>query len=193
MKKRNPARKRRLMEKQLGRSEERFRQIYEASMNAIYTTSVQGEIVNVNPAGVSMFGVDSLDELRKVPVVDLYVNPEDRRRFIELMDKGPVRGFETRLKREDGRILHVIINAYPLKDEKGRVTKFQGALVNITERKLLEKELSRSKRFLEEVIDNVLDPMFIKDKDFKYVLANQAYFDFGRSKNSEKFCTSRNY
>ena len=141
-------------------SEEKFRRICSASLDAIYITSREGEMLDMNPAGVAMFGYESFEELEKVPVVDLYVDPDDRRRFIELMDKGPVRGFETRFKRKDGGIIHAIINAYPLKDEKGRATKFQGAIIDITERKQMEERLRESEErfrgFAERSFDAII-------------------------------------
>jgi PAS domain S-box-containing protein len=125
--------------KELKESEEKFRRISEASLDAIYTTSLDGEILDMNPAGVSMFGFESLDELKKVNIRSLYVNPNDRMRLIELSRKGPVRGFETRLRGKDGKIVDVLMNNYALRDGDGGTVGFQGALTNVTERKELER------------------------------------------------------
>jgi len=124
---------------ELKESEEKFRRISEVSLDAIYTTSLDGEILDMSPAGVSMFGFESLDELKKVNIRSLYVNPNDRMRLIELAEKGPVRSFETRLRRTDGKIVDVLINNYALRDGDGGVVGFQGALTNVTERKELER------------------------------------------------------
>lgn len=129
--------------RELKQSEEKFRHIYYASINAIYTTSLNGEILDMNPAGVSMLGFDSLEELRKTNIERLYVNPDDRKRIIKLAEKGPIKGFEAKLKRNDGKIIETIINSYPIKDDKGELTRFQGAIIDITERKRIENELKR--------------------------------------------------
>ena len=125
----------------LKESEEKFRRIYEASLNAIYTTTIDGQILDMNPAGVSMSGYESLDELRKVNMERVYVDVEDRRRMIELARHGPVRDFATRFRRKDGGIIDVIINSYPLKDESGRIVRFQGAVTDITTRRQMEERL----------------------------------------------------
>ena len=124
---------------ELKRSEEKFRRIYNASLNAIYTSSLEGRMIDVNPAAVSMFGYDSLDELGKVNVQSLYVNPDDRNKFIKFASEGPVKNFETQLRRKDGTVFDAIINSYSLKDDKDRITGFQGAIMDVTERKELER------------------------------------------------------
>jgi len=143
-------------EENLRESEEKYRRIYTSSFDAIYTTSLDGRILDMNPAGVSMLGFESFDELKKVRVDSLYVDPDDRKRLIQLADKGFVRGFETRFKRRDGRILDVMVNVCPIKDEKGRVTGLQGAIVDITERKQVE---NMKDRFISAVTHELRTPL----------------------------------
>jgi hypothetical protein len=130
---------RRRTETELRASEEKFRHICETSLDAIYKTSLDGKILEMSPPGVSMFGFENLDELRKANIKGLYVNPDDRIRFIELADKGPVRGFETRFRRKDGKIIDAVINSYALRDGDGRIVGFQGAIINTTERRRMER------------------------------------------------------
>jgi len=137
---------RRKAEEVLRESEEKFRRIYNASLDAIYTTSVEGEILDMNPAGVSMFGFDSFDELRKVNFKSLYVNPDDRTRLIELAHKGPVRKLDVLLRRKDGAIINGIINTYLIKDKEGEVARLQGAIIDITELRQMEKKLREAER-----------------------------------------------
>jgi PAS domain S-box-containing protein len=58
------------------------------------------------------------------------------------------------------------------------------SLIDISGLKRTEEELRRSKLFLEAIIDNSPDPIFIKDRDSRYVMVNRAYADYvGRSKD----------
>ncbi len=120
-------------------AENKFGRIYNASLNAIYTSSLEGRWIDMNPAGISMFGYDSFDELKKVNIESLYVNRDNRKNFIQLASQGPVRGFETQFRRKDGTVFDAIVNSYSLKDGKDRITEFQGAITDITERKELER------------------------------------------------------
>ncbi len=152
---------------QLKESEEKFRRIYNASLDAIYTTSIDGEILDMNPAGVAMFGFDSLDELKKVNIESRYVNLEDRKRLIELAGKGPVRGFEVQFRRKDGERIDAIINCHPLKDEQGRITALQGAIIDITERRHMERLRDE---FVADVTDELLTPLVSMKGYVDYVL-----------------------
>jgi PAS domain S-box-containing protein len=151
----------------LRESEEKFRRIYNASLDAIYTTSLGGEIVDMNPAGVSMLGFDSLDELKKVNIESLYVNLEDQKRLIELASKGLVRDFEVQFRRKDGERIDAIINCHPLKDEQGRITALQGAIIDITERRHMERLRDE---FVADVTDELLTPLVSMKGYIDYIL-----------------------
>ena len=147
------------IENRLRGSEEKFRQICDTSLDGIYTITLDGRIVDMSPAGVAMFGFDSLEEIRKVNIESLYAQPKDRERLIELAHKGPIKGHDVLFRRKDGSPLHCILNTYPLKDENGEIVAFQGAIVDITERKKMEEALAASRERLEYVI--ALNPAVI--------------------------------
>jgi len=138
---------RRKAEDDLRESEEKLRRVCDTSLDAIFMTAIDGKILDMNPAGVSMFGFNSLDELRKVNIQNLYVNPDDRKRLLDLAAKGPVRDFDVLLKRKDGTAINCIINGYPVTDEEGRIAGFQGAIIDITELRQMEKKLREAERF----------------------------------------------
>jgi PAS domain S-box-containing protein len=127
---------------ELKKSEEKFRHIYDSSINAIYTSSIEGEIIDMNPSGVSMLGYDDAEELKKVKIEDIYFDPKERQRFIKIAKNGPVKGFETKLKKKDKKIIDVIIDGYPIKNRKGDTIGFQGDIIDITKRRQLELDLS---------------------------------------------------
>ena len=147
------------IENRLRDSEEKFRRICDTSLDGIYTATLDGRIVDMSPAGVAMFGFDSLEEIRKVNIKSLYAQPKDRERLIELAHKGPVKGHDVLFRRKDGSPLHCILNTYPLKDENGEIVAFQGAIVDVTERKKMEEALAASRERLEYVI--ALNPAVI--------------------------------
>ena len=155
-------------------SEEKFRRIYNASLDAIYTTSLGGEIVDMNPAGVSMLGFDSLDELKKVNIESRYVNLEDRKRLIELASKGPVRDFEVQFRRKDGERIDAIINCNPLKDEQGRITALQGAIIDITELKQFQKKLHDSEERFRGIAERSFDMIVTLDLEGRVTYASPA-------------------
>jgi diguanylate cyclase (GGDEF)-like protein/PAS domain S-box-containing protein len=116
--------------------------LVERLQEGIYITTRTGVILDANPAFFKMLGVASLAELRRYRASDLLVDPEQRRRQLEvLQEHGSVRDFELAIRRPDGEIRHVLDTAYGLVDPETRETLYHGILVDITRHKQLEAEL----------------------------------------------------
>ena len=65
----------------------------------------------------------------------------------------------------------------PVRDQAGRVTGLVGIVRDITERKILERRIEDERALLRAVIDAVPDAIFLKDKENRFILANQATAD----------------
>jgi PAS domain S-box-containing protein len=66
----------------------------------------------------------------------------------------------------------------PIFDDKGAVIGLTVFAINTTERKQLEAELRASRNFLDSVIDSVSDPIFVKDRQHRWTLLNDAFCAF---------------
>jgi PAS domain S-box-containing protein len=66
----------------------------------------------------------------------------------------------------------------PIRSESGEVTGLTCFVLNNTERKQLESELRASRNFLDSVIDSVSDPIFVKDRQHRWTLLNDAFCNF---------------
>ena len=107
----------------------------------IYITTLDGEIVDANPAFLEMFGVDSLDDLKGHRTGD-FVRPEVRaREMAQLEREGSVRDFEFQLTRRDGEIRTVVDSAFLSIDPETGEKYCHGVLVDITHRKELQTQL----------------------------------------------------
>lgn len=135
-------------QKELQLSEEKYRQIFEQSHDVIYMSTPSGKLVDINPAGVELFGYDSREELLGVDVArDLYKNPRDREKLTQLLaEHGKVKDFEVVLKRKDGRELTVLNSAWAVTDAEGNIMAYRGILRDITERKRLEQQLMQAQK-----------------------------------------------
>jgi diguanylate cyclase (GGDEF)-like protein/PAS domain S-box-containing protein len=107
----------------------------------IYITTLEGEIVDANPAFLEMFGVESLDELKGFRTSD-FVKPEVRAREMALLEsEGSVRDIEFQLTRRDGEVRTVVDSAFLSVDPKTGEKYCHGILVDITQRKELQTQL----------------------------------------------------
>ncbi len=138
----------RIAEDLLNESEQRYRTLFEESPDGIFLSSPDGRITEMNPAGLKMLGLASKDDLCDVRLgSDIYENPEDRARFISMMEeKGVVRDFTANVKRNDGRSIVVAITAAAERDSSGGIRAFRGFLRDITAHKELEHQLIQAQK-----------------------------------------------
>jgi len=107
----------------------------------IYITTLDGEIIDANPALLEMFGVDSLDDLKGQRTSD-FVKPEVRAREMALLEReGSVRDIEFQLTRRDGEMRTVVDSAFLSVDPETGEKYCHGILVDITHRKELQTQL----------------------------------------------------
>jgi diguanylate cyclase (GGDEF)-like protein/PAS domain S-box-containing protein len=123
-------------------SEARYRQLFENLLESVYQSAPDGKITSANPAMVRLLGYDSEEELLSVNAAETYANAEDRRVWVERLNKeGELRNFEVSLKRKDGTLIPVLLNARAIYDAEGAVRCYEGTITDITDRKRLESQL----------------------------------------------------
>jgi two-component system, cell cycle sensor histidine kinase and response regulator CckA len=82
---------------------------------------------------------------------------------------------------ENGKWLYFIASA--IKDSDGNIVGAMSIVVDVTEKKGAEEELRESREYLAQIINQISDPIFVKNSKHKYVLVNDALCAFeGRSR-----------
>jgi len=133
----------------------------------IYITNHQGKILDANPALFEIFGVSGLEELARVDAVDLWVDPSERERELALLARdGTVREFEVQLKHRDGSIRTVLDTCYQVEDSRNGEIRFHGILVDITQRKELERQLVEASR--RDPLTGCLNRRFLQEFATRY-------------------------
>ncbi len=144
----------------LRRSEEKYRTIFENAIEGIYQSTIDGKFITANNALARMAGYDSPEELIesiKDIGTQLYVHPEDRKKFLEIKEaKGFVDGFEVEFYRKDGSKFWVVINALTVKDEQGNILYNEGLIEDISLRKQAEKKLEQSIEILKTEMNTTI-------------------------------------
>lgn len=109
----------------------------------IYITTDKGEILDVNPGCLELFGVASIDDLRRYRADELYLDPNQRQRQLsQLARKGYVSDFELQLRNPgDGRVRTVLDTCYAVPDRETGETFYHGILIDITDRRELEGQV----------------------------------------------------
>ncbi len=129
-------------------SEEKYRELFEASQDTIFISTPEGRLIDINPAGVRLLGYGSKKELLNVNVGrDLYSDPEKRDQVLEMLrEHGGCRDFELRLKRQDGSEIIVQETASVVRNSEDKVIALRGVLRDVSRQRQLEEQLQAAQR-----------------------------------------------
>jgi len=135
-------------EKKLIQSEEKYRRIFEESQDVIFVSSTDGRFIDINPAGLKLFGYSSLDEIKKINITnELYENPEDQQKNQDILrENGFVKEQELHLKKKDGSKIIVLENSTAIYDADKNIIASRGIMRDITEKKNLENQLAQAQK-----------------------------------------------
>ncbi len=126
-------------------AEERYRLLFEEAQEGVFVSTPEGRLLDCNAAFVRLLGYDSRAEVLTMDIAtQLYKHPEDRTRFMrEMRANGYVRNHEVTVRRKDGTTITLLENSFATRHEDGRVDRYQGFLVDITEKKRAEEDIQR--------------------------------------------------
>ena len=137
-------------------ADERYTSLFNHMHEGVFASTPDGKIVDCNDAFVRMLGYGSKDELLSLDVNQcLYVYPADREKFLTEMSRhGFVRNFEYQLRRKDGQEITAIESSFATHDPAGRIERYQGVVLDVSEMKRAEDEIRRRNREL-YVLNNI--------------------------------------
>jgi PAS domain S-box-containing protein len=138
---------RKRMEESLRASEEKFRALFEESIDAVYISSVDGKLVDINRAGIELFGYGSKENYLEMDLISSYVEPGEKERFDRQMEKeGFVKDFELVFRRADGKKLTVLETATAVRDKQGKIVQYRGIIRDVTGQRLLESQFVQAQK-----------------------------------------------
>jgi PAS domain S-box-containing protein len=166
---------RKKFERELKESEEKFRNLFERVRHGLFISSKEGKFIDCNQALLDMAGYEDKEEFLNIDIAkDLYVNPEDRRKFQRLTEaQGFVKDLEVEFKKKNGEKITVLLTAHVKRDEEGKVIGYEGLNIDISERKRMEKELKEANEFLTNLIESSVDGIIVTDMKGDILIFNK--------------------
>ncbi len=168
---------RRQVESALRESEARLRTIFNSEPECVTLIDQQGRVMEMNPAGLAMVEADSIDGLRRRPVVDV-VAPEHRAAFSQLHRRvfaGEPATLEFEIIGLRGKRSWLATNAVPLRDSSGAIYALLGIARDISRRRIAERALVESEeRFCKAFYANALPLTITRMTDGMILDANVA-------------------
>ncbi|MEM2601381.1 MAG: PAS domain-containing protein [Candidatus Bathyarchaeia archaeon] len=133
-----------------------------------------------NPAALEMMEAPLGEVLGSICHKFICPAEEGRCPILDLGHK--VDGSEGVLLRRDGSALPILKSVF--RKNLGGKDYLIESFMDISAIKNMRDALSRSERFLRSIIDNLPDPVFVKDREFRYVMVNKAYANYlGRTED----------
>ena len=162
-------------------AERRYRELFDNIQEGLFFSTPGGRFVEVNDAMVRMLGYSSREELLQVDIpTALYFSPDQRERHHKVMlEHGSLRNFEATLRRKDGSPIHVLINAFGLYDNLGRVLQIRGLMLDVTGLRTYQSELHRERDFSSKILSNTQSLILVADTAGLISYANRRWYDAG--------------
>lgn len=163
----------------IARAEEKFRSLFENTVEGIFQTSPKGAYINANTALARIYGYESSAELKaKLTNIahELYVERGRRDEFIRLMEEHDVvTNFESRIYRKDGTIIWISENVRAVRDAQGTLLHYEGTVEDITIKKLSEQKIKDSETLYHSLVENLPQNIFRKDLSERFTFANTRF------------------
>lgn len=158
---------------ELRESEEQFRMLFDLAVDGIFILDMQGHFLDVNRTAYERLGYTK-EEILSLNIMELdppefAVHVPKRLEQIQQQDHAI---FESAHYRKDKSIMPVEINSRAMEYKGQKV--FFSVIRDITERKVLEKELTLQKQMLEDITQGITESIMLLSKDFKILWANKA-------------------
>ena len=157
----------------LRKNEARFTELFESLQEGIYIVTPEGSILDANPALVRMLGYDSKDDLLKREVAEIFVDQAERKVLKEQIEhQSMLQGREITLIRKDGTSIVCLNTAAAVRDNAGHIVRYQGAVMDITERREMERRLHQQQEFARRLVDSFPDLILVLDTSANYTFVS---------------------
>lgn len=135
-------------EEALREAEEKYRNMVEKSLGGIYRAVPEGYFIDANPAMAQILGYDSVKELLE-SITDIneqfYCDASAREKTLEKVGGEGLKDIESRVYKKDGSVIWISESFRPIYGENDTILYYEGTIVDITKRKVIEAALLKAK------------------------------------------------
>ncbi len=156
----------------------RFTELFETLQEGAYFSTPEGRLLDANPALVSILGYSTKEELLALGTNELNVDPAAPPVLGRAHDdRGGVRAREITLRKKDGSAAVFLESSRAVWDAGGKLIRYQGTLVDVTERRKLERQLARQEEFRRRLLESFPDLILVIDLTERYTFVSSRVHD----------------
>jgi two-component system NtrC family sensor kinase len=166
--------------------ERRFTELFETLQEGVYFSTPEGKLLDGNAALVQVLGYESKQELLALDPRALNSDPEQSPVLGRTADdQGGVRTREIMLRRKNGSLGIFLDASRAVWDASGKIVRYQGTLVDVTERREMEKALLRQEEFHRYLLESFPDLILVIDLNERYSFVSSRIHDLRGCKPEE--------
>lgn len=164
---------------QLEESERKYRDIAEMLPEVVFESDIKGNLIFANQIAFEKFGYDYDDPWENLNVFNFLI-PEDRpkaKEYIRGIFSGmPSTGNEYTAIRKDGSTFSAIVHSAAV-IENGKPVGLRGIIIDISERKKIEKALAESEEKFKQIFNATNEAIVIHDADNGEIIETNKAFE----------------
>ncbi|MCF8402945.1 MAG: PAS domain S-box protein, partial [Bacteroidales bacterium] len=185
------------IETALKESEERQRLIIKGLNDAPWDWDLIKDELFYSPQWCQQLGYKPNEIPPNSSLWERLMHPDDKPEVDKIFNGALTKGQESyevefRLKHKKGHYVPVLSRGFITFDENKKPIRVSGTNLDLSERKKIELELikakeiaEKSEKYLENILENIADPIFVKDEESKLLQVNEAFCKlFGLNKEN---------
>ena len=162
-------------------AERRYRELFDNIQEGLFFSTPGGRFVEVNDAMVACWDMPAARNCCRSTFPRSFIfRPSSDSAILEAMEEhGHLRNYEATLRRKDGSPIHVLINAFGLYDNLGRLLQIRGLMLDVTGLHTYQSELHRERDFSGKILSNTQSLILVADTAGLISYANRRWYDAG--------------
>lgn len=152
--------------------EMRFTELFETLQEGVYFSTPEGQLLDANPALVSILGYADKGELLAVEPAALNFDAGAPSLGRAADDRGGLRTREIKLRRKDGKPAVFLDSSRAVWDTSGNIIRYQGTLVDITENRRMQRQLAEQEEFRSRLLESFPDLILVVDLEERYTFVS---------------------
>ena len=150
----------------------RFTELFETLQEGVYFSTPDGGLLDANPALVSLLGYAEKRDLLALEPAALNFDSGQPVLGRAIDDRGGVRTREIKLRRKDGTAAIFLDSSRAVWDTSGNIIRYQGTLVDITEKRKMEWQLAQQEEFRSRLLESFPDLILVVDLEERYTFVS---------------------